>query len=108
MKIELIVSCGQYEKASTQITINCTTFRGLHRRIKQLKTKYRVHGDNWTGWIPATVAIASSDDTWGDNNVIGEQWCEPALGWIGDKRERGDMSYEELQEYWLKINEEEV
>jgi hypothetical protein len=52
------------------------------RRIKQLSREHAVYGDNWAGWIPAKIAIASDHDVWGDNNIIGGQWCEPANGWI--------------------------
>ena len=28
------------------------------------------------------LLIASDKDEWGDNNVIGGEWCNPANGWL--------------------------
>ena len=82
MKTKLIVSSGQYETSACIIEVNHKTERGLMRRAKQLRNEHAVYGDNWAGWIDADVAIASDDDVWGDNNIIGGQWCEPANGWL--------------------------
>lgn len=82
MKTTLIVSTGQYETSAIKITVNHKTERGLMRRARQLSRDHAVYGDNWAGWINARVAIASDDDTWGDNQIIGGQWCDPANGWI--------------------------
>ena len=82
MKTKLIVSSGQYEQAAIEITVNHKTERGLLRRARQLSKKYEVCGDNWAGWIPARVAIASDTDSWGDNSIIGGQWCDPGHGWL--------------------------
>ena len=79
---KLIVSSGQYETAATVITVRHRTERGLMRRAKQLSNEHAVYGDNWAGWVPARVAIASDDDVWGDNQIIGGQWCDPANGWL--------------------------
>lgn len=79
---KLIVSSGQYETCADTITVRHATERGLLRRAKQLSREHAVYGDNWAGWIPATIAIASPDDVWGNNQIIGGQWCEPANGWM--------------------------
>lgn len=79
---KLIVSHGQYEQAATTVAVKHTTESGLFRRARQLSKEYEIYGDNWAGWIPARVAIASPDDRWGDNSIIGGQWCEPANGWL--------------------------
>ena len=80
---ELIVSSGQYETAATVVSVCHTTERGLMRRARQLSNEYAVYGDNWAGWIPANIAIADPDnDEWGDNNIIGGQWCDPVNGWL--------------------------
>ena len=84
---KLIVSNGQYETCAEVITVKHTTERGLLRRIKQLSRQHAVYGDNWTGWIPANIAIASDSDKWGDNSIIGGQWCMPANGWIYPERD---------------------
>lgn len=78
----LIVSRGQYETQADIVTVNHTTDRGLLRRARQLSNEYAVYGDNWAGWIPAQIAIASEDDEWGNNSIIGGQWCDPANGWM--------------------------
>jgi hypothetical protein len=80
--IKLVVSNGQYETQAEIIKVRHTTERGLMRRIRQLSRKHAVYGDNWAGWIPAKIAIASDRDKWGDNSIIGGQWCDPANGWI--------------------------
>ena len=79
---KLIVSSGQYETVAYTETVKHTTKRGLWRRIRQLSRQHATYGDNWTGWIPANIAIASDNDKWGDNSIIGGQWCLPANGWI--------------------------
>jgi len=82
MKIDLIVSNGQYESAAEKITITATTFTGFFRRVDQIKKEHAVYGDNWAGWIDADVAVASNGDEWGSNQIIGGRWCHPANGWI--------------------------
>jgi len=82
MKTKLIVSRGQYEQAAIIITVNHKTDAGLMRRAKQLSQENAVYGDNWAGWIPAQVAIASPDDRWGRNEIIGGRWCEPVNDWL--------------------------
>jgi hypothetical protein len=78
----LIVSTGQYETCATKIQVKHTTERGLMRRARQLAEEYSTYGDNWAGWIKASIAIASPDDEWGDNQIIGGRWCAPANGWL--------------------------
>ncbi|MEW6708516.1 MAG: hypothetical protein AB1403_01730 [Candidatus Riflebacteria bacterium] len=82
MKTKLIVSSGQYETSAIVIEVNHKTEVGLMRRARQLSKKHAVYGDNWTGWINANVAIASDNDRWGDNQIIGGRWCQPANGWL--------------------------
>lgn len=82
MKTILIVSGGQYEQAAIKVTVKYTTHRGFMRRARQLSKKYAVYGDNHAGWINAKIAIASDKDVWGDNQIIGGQWCIPANGWL--------------------------
>ncbi len=82
MKTKLIVSSGQYETAAIIVTVNHKTQKGLLRRARQLSKKHAVYGDNWQGWINANVALASPNDKWGDNTIIGGRWCEPANGWM--------------------------
>lgn len=79
---KLVVSSGQYETTATVVTVRHSTERGLMRRARQLSREHAVYGDNWAGWIPADVAIASPDDKWGDNTIVGGQWCQPANGWL--------------------------
>jgi hypothetical protein len=79
---QLVVSSGQYETAAIVITVRHSTKRGLLRRARQLSRQHAVYGDNWRGWIPASVAIASPDDKWGKNSIIGGQWCQPANDWL--------------------------
>lgn len=79
---KLVISGGQYKTTATVVTVRHNTERGLMRRARQLSRKHAVYGDNWAGWIPAGVAIASPDDEWGDNTVIGGRWCQPANGWL--------------------------
>jgi hypothetical protein len=81
-KTRLVVSSGQYETAAIIVTVTHRTDRGLLRRARQLAYEHRVYGDNWAGWINASVAIASDDDVWGGNSIIGGRWCEPANGWL--------------------------
>ncbi len=81
-KIQLVVSSGQYETSAMLVTVSYLTPRGLLMRARQLSRKYAVYGDNWAGWINANVAIASPNDKWGKNQIIGGRWCEPANGWI--------------------------
>lgn len=78
----LIVSYGQYETIARKVVVNHKTERGLLRRAVQLAKEFAVLGDNWAGWIPASVAIASDSDRWGENSIIGGRWCEPANGWL--------------------------
>ena len=78
----LIVSSGQYETCATTIAVRHTTTKGLMRRAKQLSNAHAYYGDNWEGWIPARVAIADPRDEWGDNDIIGGQWCHPTNGWL--------------------------
>ena len=82
MKTRLVVSAGQYEAAAVVVTVHHSTKRGLLRRARQLSREFAVYGDNWQGWISASVAIASPADTWGENSIIGGEWCEPANGWL--------------------------
>ena len=82
MKSILIVSSGQYETCAVKIPVNHKTNRGLLRRARQLSREHAVYGDNWRGWINASVAIASDNDTWGNNQIIGGRWCAPANGWL--------------------------
>lgn len=79
---KLVVSSGQYETCATIVKVRHATESGLMRRARQLSREYEVYGDNWVGWIPADVAVASPDDKWGDNSIIGGQWCDPANGWL--------------------------
>jgi len=79
---KLVVSSGQYETVAHIETVKHTTTCGLWRRIKQLSRQYATYGDNYTGRIPASVAIASDKDKWGENATIGGKWCDPANGWI--------------------------
>ena len=81
-KIKLVVSSGQYEEAASVVTVRYTTDRGLQRRITQLINEYATYGDNFSGWIPARIAIASDSDNWGNNRIIGGRWCDPAKGWL--------------------------
>jgi len=78
----LVVSSGQYETCATKVKVRHTTDRGLMRRARQLSRAHAVYGDNWAGWINANVAIASPEDKWGDNSIIGGCWCKPANGWL--------------------------
>ena len=79
---KLIVSNGQYETAAIVIKVRHTTERGLMRRARQLSKEYAIYGDNWAGWINAKIAIASPDDEWGNNQIIGGRWCDPVNGWL--------------------------
>lgn len=79
---KLVVSSGQYETCAIIIKVRHTTEAGLMRRARQLARKHAVYGDNWVGWIRADVAIASDNDRWGRNQIIGGSWCEPANGWL--------------------------
>jgi hypothetical protein len=82
-KTKVIISSGQYETSAIILTIAYTTQRGLYRRLRQLSREYSVYGDNWAGWIKAKIAIASpGKDVWGDNEIIGGMWCDPANGWL--------------------------
>jgi hypothetical protein len=81
-KTMLVVSSGQYETTAIKVTVKHNTERGLARRINQLRNEYATFGDNFAGWIKADVAIASPDDKWGKNSIIGGRWCEPANGWL--------------------------
>ena len=78
----LVVSSGQYETTARVITVRHSTAHGLLRRAAQLARAHAVYGDNWAGWIPARVALASPDDRWGSNQIIGGRWCDPANGWM--------------------------
>jgi hypothetical protein len=54
----------------------------LLRRVTQLEHEHAVFGDNWAGWISANVAVANDADEWGDNSIIGGQWCNPKNGYL--------------------------
>lgn len=82
MTTKLVVSHGQYETSAVTVTVHHKTESGLMRRARQLSREYAVYGDNWAGWIKADVAVASPNDIWGDNSVIGGRWCDPANGWL--------------------------
>jgi hypothetical protein len=97
VKTKLIVQNGQYEVSATKIIVRHKTWRGLVRRIGQLQREYATYGDNWAGWIPAQVALASNNDVWGDNQIIGGQWCKPNNGWLTNREDEPGMSYEKLQ-----------
>jgi hypothetical protein len=107
MKITLVVSNGQYERAAEKIQITATTYMGFCRRIDQLKKEHAVYGDNMAGWINADVALADDNDEWGDNDCIGGRWCTPANGWIVDDPEQfsGYPFYCRYQDAWAKIQE---
>ena len=80
---ELIVSSGQYETDAIIVKVRHTTQKGLMRRARQLSKKHAVYGDNWAGWILANVAIADPEnDEWGENQILGGRWCNPANGWL--------------------------
>ena len=55
-KTKLIISSGQYETSAIVKTITHTTKAGFLRRCRQLAEEFSVYGDNWTGWIPASIA----------------------------------------------------
>lgn len=80
--VKLVVSSGQHETSAIIKKITYTTEAGFIRRCRQLSRKYAVYGDNWRGWINANVAIASDGDLWGDNDIIGGQWCKPVNEWL--------------------------
>jgi len=105
MKTKLIVSTGQYETAAEEITVDHKSWRGLRRRISQLQKDHATFGDNFAGWIPARVALASDQDAWGNNNIIGGRWCCPVCGWlVKEQTDYNQMSYSELE----KIIEERL
>jgi len=79
---KLVVQSGQYEQVAKVVTVRHTTMRGLMRRARQLSRQHAVYGDNWAGWINAQIAIASPDDKWGKNSIIGGHWCDPANGYL--------------------------
>lgn len=93
MKTKLVVSCGQYETAAIIVNVNHKTWAGLCRRITQLENEYSVFGDNFAGWIKARVALADKNDIWGDNNIIGGQWCRPYFGWLTEEPDKADGPY---------------
>jgi hypothetical protein len=76
------VQAGQYEQACQTITIRHNTDAGLLRRCRQLAREHAVHGDNWAGWLNASVAIADPADVWHKNSIIGGSSCEPINGWM--------------------------
>jgi len=78
----LIVSTGQYETCAETVIVRHSTERGLMLRARKLARKNQQMWDNWQGWHNANVAIASPSDKWGNNRIIGGQWCEPANGWL--------------------------
>ena len=78
----LIISSGQYETCAIKIDVKHSTDRGLMRRARQLAKEHAVYGDNYAGWINAGIVIASDRDKWGDNQIIGGQWCQPANDWL--------------------------
>ena len=104
MKINLVISAGQYESAAKKLKITATTYGGFCRRIDQLKKEYAVYGDNWTGWIDADVAIASKDDEWGDNDIIGGMHCTPKNGWIAEDPSGDYRHYCSYQDAWIQAN----
>jgi hypothetical protein len=72
---------GRFWQRSTctiTVMVRHTTARGLMRRARQLSREYAIYADNWAGWLPARVAIASDNDELGCNG----QWCDPANGWL--------------------------
>ena len=81
-RIRLVVQSGQYEQSGKIVTVKYTTVNGLNRRISQLRREYEVFGDNWAGWLPASVAVADDRDEWFDNHIIGGQHCLPYNSWI--------------------------
>ena len=90
-KTNLIVSSGQYETCAITVTVTHTTAPGLRRRARQLSREHAVYGDNWAGWIDASIAIAHPDDVWTDNTIIGGQNCSPVNEWL-DLSDRVDES----------------
>ena len=84
LQTKLIVQSGQYEQSAIVVIVNHTTRLGLTRHITRLQDKHATYGDNWAGWIKASVAIAHEADKWGDNQIIGGRWCSPHLGWINE------------------------
>ena len=97
MKTKLIVSSGQYETCAIIVTVNHKTWGGLCRRITQLENEHATYGDNWAGWIKASVALADERDEWGNNSIIGGRWCNPYNGWLEvDPQDGPYMSYEQL------------
>jgi len=97
METTLIVSSGQYETSAVKLAVNHKTWGGLCRRITQLENQYAVYGDNFAGWLKASVSLADSRDEWGDNQIIGGQWCQPYNGWLSVEEIDGPfMSYDDL------------
>lgn len=80
--ITVIISTGQYQTCADEIDVTYTSRRGLLRRLRELSTENSVYGDNWAGWLPARIAVSSPEDEWGNNTIIGGQWCDPANGWL--------------------------
>lgn len=80
--IKLVVQSGQYEQSSEVVIVNYTTIDGLNRRITQLRNEHAVYGDNWAGWLKASVAIADDRDLYFDNQITGGEHCIPYNGWI--------------------------
>jgi len=78
----LIVSTGQYETTSIQVIVKHKTRSELLRRARQLSREHATYGDNFQGWIYARIAIASDRDEYGDNSIIGGQWCKPFNGFM--------------------------
>ena len=76
MKTKVRVSSGQYEQSTITKVISHETDRGFRRRCRQLSREYAVYGDNWAGWIAASVTIAHPNDTWHKCQVIGGRYCE--------------------------------
>lgn len=100
---KLRVSSGQYETCTVTVVVKHKTWYGLLRRISQLEHEHGAHGDNFAGWIPARVALANENDEFGDNQIIGGQWCEPANGWLSvDRDDFGQMSYARLKQMLYK------
>ena len=82
MKTTLVISAGQYEGATCSVVVDHKTERGLLRRARQLSREHATYGDNWAGWIPAQIAVASQGDEYFPNQIIGGESCAPATGWM--------------------------
>lgn len=79
---DVVVQNGQYEENCCVVKVSYTTRRGLIRRLKQLREKHAVYGDNWAGWINASVVIASDNDEFHPCTIIGGEYCCPVNDWL--------------------------